>query len=869
MFHTPTSQWQAKPFPVRYHRPRATIDFEARSAIPLGGTKGRGAWIYARDKTTRILCLAFTLPGQDPLTPSLWAPPMGGWPAMEDYPLDEHGEPYSLERLFQHIRDGGLVEAHNVNFEATMWRWLAVRPLEWDEAGAIGLGAPEVKDTQWRCSAAKCSALALPRDLESAGDAMDLPLHARKLKGDGKRFIERYCKPRKARKGEPKFTEDGEPIVYWHDYDREEFLKGYRYCQQDVTTEHYLSESIPDLMEREYQVWLADFRANWRGVRIDRELVVAAIALEAEVKAEMNATLRAVTECEEYPEGIAGSERAKILAWLGARGVSFPDSTADTLDHYMSTPAYTEREAGDPVATVILIARQINRASVSKYKKILAMMDPDDDRVRELVMYHGAATGRWAGKGIQVQNFTKGLERWGLLGIPMGHPMGSMEELVKDIKSRSLAWLKVLYRDVLTALSCALRGALIPSPGKVFWVADYAAIEARVVLWLAGAKKALEVFERGEDIYMDMASGIYGYPVTDKKKQATERGFGKVAILGLGYGMGWLTFLLTMRGAPYNIKFTPEAALKILGDNAETYIKWVKKQLWPKAPDREKFSTEEKFNEAQRKYKTALSKARADLRRLEEAREDPTSIVEEMALCKFVVDTYRERYPEVKDLWADQEAAACKAIIEWKKAKAEADKAWEEQQKLARAYLHTEDASFKRFRGPTPLRPIVCGKITWVVEEDRWLFAYLPSGRRIAYNCPDVKGQKTPWGETKPSMRFMGVHKKTRKWARMSAYGGLIVENVDQATARDLMADSLVRVDSGYDSEFAYEFIASIHDEGLSEGDDVDPALTGKERADSIKAKVLDYEGLMERMESCYAGLPVKAEGERLTRYQK
>jgi DNA polymerase len=827
--------------------------------------------MYARDKSTRILCLAFCLPGQDPLFPSLWAPPMGGHPAMEDYPLDPDGVPYSLERLFQYIRDGGILEAHNVNFEATIWRWIAVRPMDGDEGGATGMGAPPVKDSQWRCSAAKCSALALPRDLEGAGEAMELPYHVRKNPGAGKRFIERYCKPRPPRKGEPKVDEEtGEPIFYWHEYDRDEFLSGYRYCQQDVTAEHYLSESMPDLTEREYQVWLADFRANMRGVRIDRELVVAAIQLEAELKAEMNATLRAVTECEEYPEGIAGSERAKLLAWLNDRGVFLPDSTAETLDHFMTTKRYTEAEHGDPVATVVMIARQINRASVSKYKKILSMMDPDDDRVRELVMFHGAATGRWSGKGIQVQNFPKGLERWALLGIPMGHPMGSMEELVKDIKSRNLGWLKVLYKDVLTALSSALRGTLIPAPGKVFWVADYAAIEARVVLWLAGAKKALEVFERGEDIYMDMASGIYGYPVTDKKKQAKERGFGKVAILGLGYGMGWLTFLLTMRGAPYNIKFKAADALSILGDNAEVYINWIKKQLWPKAPDETKFKSEEKYTEAKRKYKSAMSKARMDLRRLEEARETPEDIIEEMALCKFVVDTYRERYPEVKKLWADQEAAACRAIIEWKKAKSEADKEWEEQQKLGAAYLRTEDATFRRFRGPTPLHHIECGKITWVVEEDRWLFAYLPSGRRIAYNCPDVKGQKTPWGETKPSMRFMGCLKGgSRKWGRMSAYGGLIVENVDQATARDLMADSLVRVDSGYDSEFQYDFIASIHDEGLAEGDDVDPALIGDERVAAIKHKVRDYEGLMERLEPCYAGLPVAAEGERLTRYQK
>lgn len=835
-------------------RPTATIDFETRSPVQLGGTKGRGAWLYAKDKQTRILCLAFVLPGQDPETPSLWAPAMGGYPEMCDFPEDDFGDPYDLERLFTHIREGGLIEAHNVFFEAMIWQHIAVRPKGGDENGATGLGAPAVKDSQWRCSAARCAALALPRDLEGAGEALEIPFNLRKDISGGKVMLS-LSKPRKPRKGEDKEDPWGEPIVYYKDYVREDFLTLYRYNKRDVTAEHTISAVTPPLPEREYQVWLADFRANRRGVMVDLALVEMAIKLEAQLKAEMNATLGAITSSDEYPDGFRGTERAKILNWLSDRGVHLPDSTAPTLDHLIGSERF---EALDPdIQTVVRIARNINRTSVSKFKRIRECMDPDDHRVRELVLYHGAATGRWSGKGIQVQNFPKGVldklvspaKGKGKLVKP---GTVSMAEAVLDVMTGDLAWLKAIYGDVLSLLSSVLRGALIPSPGKVFYVADYAAIEARVVLWLAGAMEALQVFYRGEDIYCDMASGIYGYKV-EKKTHPTERGFGKVAILGLGYGMGYVTFLLTLRS--YDIKFTPDEALKILGDNAEKYLAWVKRRLWPEPPKADA------TDEDKQKFRNAKKTAQTTHRRLTDEREDPEAILAELALCKFVVDTYRKRYPEVKQLWADQEEAATRAVYLWKKAKAKHDADWEETRAKAKK-LAAVGKTFYAEEPPLPDPiPIECGKVTWVVETYAGrarLFCYLPSGRRIAYNDPDVKGQKTPWGEVRLSLRFMGVHKKTKKWARMSSYGGSIVENIDQATARDMMADAYVRIDqSGYGEDFAFDLLASIHDEGLTEGDD--------DGIDHHK----ELEALMEELLPVYDGCPVAAEGARLVRYQK
>lgn len=842
---------------------RATIDFESRSAAEIRN----GGWLYAKHPTTRVLCLAFTVPGQDPLTPSLWAPEHDGFDAVEDYPLDEHGEPYSLERLFTYIRKGGLVEAHNVNFEACMWRHVATRPAGGDWTGATGMGAPEVKETQWRCSAAKASALALPRALEPLGEALDMPRHLRKSPL-GDRLLKRYSKPRKARRDEPKTDFLGDPIIYWHPFDSTDREALHAYCKQDVVAEHAASEVMPDLDPREQMVWLADFRANWRGVLVDVPLVHMAIRLERELKEEMNLVLQGITRTDEdgdYPEGIRGTERAKVLAWLADRGVDLPDSTAPTLDHMMASTYFGTLDA--EVQTVIRVARNINRASVSKYKRILQCMDPDDNRVRELVMYHGAATGRWSGKGIQVQNFPKG----NILDLLNGKEEGkdralfiladskqiTMDLVVRDVMSGDIGWLKVLYSDPLSVLSSVLRGVLIPSPGMVFYVADYAAIEARVVLWLAGAIKALDVFIRGEDIYCDMASGIYRRPI-NKKEHPKERGFGKVAVLGLGYGMGWTTFLLTLRS--YKVKFTEADAKEILGDKmAAKYSEWIKKELWPERPEEWEFKDHDAYKEAMRKFKNKARTAASALRRLRDEREVPEDMLYEMALCKYTVDTYRNRYPEVRKLWALQEQAACQAVAKWKTRKAKQDEEYEAQrqkaQKMAKLgltfhYVEPEE--------PEPIF-VQCGHVTWFVE-GRWLFCVLPSGRRLAYNLPDVKGVATPWGEKRLSLRFMGVHKKTKKWARMSSYGGSIVENIDQGTARDMMADAIIRIDSGYDADFDFDFLASIHDEGLAEGED-----RGSLNGDAIK----EYEGLMEKLAPCYEGCPVKAEGAILARYQK
>lgn len=764
--------------------PRATIDFETRS---LCNIQRAGSWIYAKHPSTMVLCLAWKLPGQK--ESSLWHAGYG------DVPPGEYGET-TLQDLFDWIRKGGLVEAHNAFFERVIWHHIATRPLEFvrDEKdgnayiGARGMGAPPIADNQWRCSAAKAAAMAFPRGL---GDACDAVGVAVRKDSEGRKVMLKLTKPR------PKRKADNGHSFFYHDAPLHEHL--HSYCRTDVDAEHALSEELPDLSPFELKVWQADQRANWRGVAVDMELVDAAIALDQKVKEKLNAELFELTGID------AGTKRTAVLEWLQFEHmVQITDTSAPTLDWVMERPWYKEL---DPAAQrVIKIARDINRTSVSKYHRIKEMADPDDHRVRDLVRYHGAATGRWAGSGIQVQNFPRG-------NLP---DYVTFEQAIADVKSGDLEWCEYVYGDVLNLLSSCSRGALISPAGRTFYVADYSAIEARIVLWLAGAQKALDVFRRGEDIYCDMASGIFGRKITKADKY--ERQLGKLVILGLGYGMGPVTFLLNLRG--YGMKFTKQEVNAIIGaSRVGRYKEWVRKLL---APTPEMFikviepkGGGEPFTRMDdTAFKVARQQQKKTIRRLVSMREDPVEVAHELALCKYLVDVYRARYPEVVKLWKRYEEATVMAVLE-------------------------------------PGKRVEVGPVTWVVE-DRFLKCYLPSGRCLHYADPHIKEVETPWGAMRPEVRYWGVHKKTKRWSKMGSYGGAWTENVDQATARDIMAIAFVAVDEVP----VYEPITTIHDELLAE-------------ADEGTGSVQEFEGLLTDLPAYFDGCPIAAEGATFNRYRK
>ncbi|MEO1208366.1 MAG: DNA polymerase [Cyanobacteria bacterium J06638_20] len=735
------------------------------------------------------MCLAYMLPWQH--EPSLWHKEYEEIGlAASDLPLD----------LFAYIIAGGLVEAHNAFFERAIWENVCTARMGW----------PGVAPKQWRCSASRASMCALPRDLEGAVRALGLSVEKDM---DGNRVMRKMSKPRKLLKAEKEEYRaqglDPEELIVWH-VTAEDVEKLHAYCIKDVLAEHLLSRAMPQLPTDELTLWKIDQELNVRGVLIDLELCRCALELAERIRAEMNAELSDLTD------GVVerASQRERVKDYISEHfELDLPDTTADTLDHYMD-----KVEMPEECFRIIQIVREVNKTSTSKYGKMI-INAARDGRAHDILMYHGAGTGRWAGKGIQVQNLPKG-DLW------------DIDLAVEDIKSMDLDTIRMWWGEPMEALAGALRGALMPSSGRDFMVADYSAIEARCVLWLADAREALEVFYTGGDIYCDMATTIYGYQV-NKKTHKKERQFGKQAILGLGYGMGYLKFFLTCRG--YKIQFSKEDVLRIMGQaKYAQYLKKIKRSLC--------------LVRGETYTKKDMAAARKTIRQLTEAREDYASVLHELALMKYTVDLYRSRYGAVKKMWKEQEQAAIRAVLE----------------------KRTKD------------NPYVCGKVKWYLSDQieidmwdtvpfgKWLLCELPSGRTLFYADPSVKPTKTSWGETRNALRYMSVDSQTKKWTRTATYGGKIVENITQAVARDVMAHAMIQcADEG-----VYDLVMTVHDEMVTEVDhDVGRELVqvGEKNGKPVfrEEGLIDFERLMGDKPEWAKGCPITAEAERMPRYRK
>lgn len=522
--------------------PRATIDFETRSAVSL---RNSGTWKYSIDPSTDILCLAFRLPTWEEGRVALWHPEFKSLGIAEADCYDE------ILELLNWITSGGLVEAHNAWFEYCIWKNLLTPRYGW----------PEISGAQWRCSAAKCAAHALPRKLEDAATVLQVDVQKDM---EGTKTMKKVSKPRKSRKKERELWlslgEDEPDVLYHESWDLLERL--FIYCKIDVLAEENVSQAIDDLSDDETQVFLLDQRINARGFQLDTNAVDAARSLIASESVLLNAQLREVTRGKVEK----ATQRDKVKAWLLTEGVDLPDTKKETLDLVVLDPklGYRARQA-------ITLLRELGRSSTAKYKTMDGWMDPQGV-VRGGLLYHGASTGRWSGAGVQPQNFVRGSAK--KRGQEKDDKPNDMRLLWECLKREDRDEIEEQYYSVMAALANALRGAIVAREGMQLYVADYSSIEARALLWLAGDDEALGVFRRHEDIYLDMAMSIYKRPLT--KADDRERQTGKQAILGLGYQMGWRKFQATC--AKFGIIIDDDMAMLVVDAYREKY--WRVKAMW-------------------------------------------------------------------------------------------------------------------------------------------------------------------------------------------------------------------------------------------------------------------------------------------------
>jgi DNA polymerase len=531
------------------------IDFETRSKANI---KKTGSHRYAVDPSTEVLCLAWRYRGEEDV--HLWHPAMHAVTAKRRRELNpETGKqqnvyaprvlPYlvdgkpelpeegrdELEELFGRIiLDGLIVEAHNSAFERYIWRHVGERLYQY----------PRLDDGVWRCTAALAASFALPRKLEHACEALGL-----KDQKDayGATLIRRLCVP-----APPSVKNPGRIFRE----DMEDLLDLYDYCRQDVRAEDELAQNLRPLSGDELRVWQLDQRVNERGVFIDTDLAQKALAIAEAEQNRMNEEIRLTTG------GLVNATSAvpQILTWAHERGVPIPDVTADTIELALTPQSPQSPWALPPdVERVFELRRAASKTSTKKYQAFLDGVW--GGRVRDLLAYHGASTGRWAGRRVQPQNFPRG-DIAGLVGRAIYDTLSDPTDfLCNEVKHSGIDELRLLFGEdaMLKLLANTLRGTICAPPGRELIAADYAAIEARVTFWLAGQLDMLEVIMRsdrkeGPDIYRVMAGDIYGIDPNAIGKSSEQRQIGKAAVLGLGFQMGPEKFQSTCADAGVNIE---------------------------------------------------------------------------------------------------------------------------------------------------------------------------------------------------------------------------------------------------------------------------------------------------------------------------
>jgi DNA polymerase len=503
---------------LREMNDRTTVDFETRSASDL---KKEGAYKYSLHPTTKPTCFSFK-PANSPIR------------LLKFHEINRHWchHDETFRKAWTHLIKTSLFSAHNAFFEICIYKNIMVRRYGW----------PDIDFRNWRCTAAKAAACALPRSLEGSGGALELKVQKDK---SGHAAVMATCKPTRQwvawkKKGgigvePPKFLEPEAAPEMW--------TKLYRYNCIDTLAEEELDKTLPDLSPLEQEIWFLNVQLNWRGIRVDIPIVKKIIALmELEEKTRLK-------ELDSLTMGLVTKPGARqsILDFLAAEGVRLSDVKKKTIED-----ALNNFNLSVDAKRLLELRQLLSKTSTKKYQAFINRANLDD-RVRDILMYHGASTGRDSGTGVQFQNLPK--------------PLIKQKEIesVLDILASSSAldgdmeWIKCLYGDPGIVFSSLIRSMLIPSAGKELFVADFSKIEVCVLWWLADNKPGLRVLKAGKDPYKYQAAANTNKRYEEIADDGNERQLGKAQTLGCGYGMGWQRFLESAWDM-YRLKLTEQQA---------------------------------------------------------------------------------------------------------------------------------------------------------------------------------------------------------------------------------------------------------------------------------------------------------------------
>lgn len=552
--------------------------------------------------------------------------------------------------------------------------------------------------SSWRCSEVQAAMLGLPLHLE--GVAKVLNLGTQKMT-EGKALIRYFCLPCRptAANGGRKRNLPSDAPEKW------ELFKQYNI--RDVEVELAIKEKIKDypIPKTEQALYELDQRINDRGFEVDMDFVMQAISCDRQF------TVAATEKAYELTGLDNPNSVSQLKTWLSERGVEVESLSKKKVQELVDE---TEGEVEEALKLRLLMAK----TSVKKYEAIERAVC-SDGRVHGLLQFYGAnRTGRWAGRLVQVQN------------LPQNHLPDL--KLARDlVKEEAFDDLDLLFGNIPGVLSELIRTAFVPKKDHRFIVADFSAIEARVISWIAGEKWRLEVFSSHGKIYEASASMMFHVPIEEVTKGSPLRQKGKVSELACGYGGG-------------------VGALKAVG---------------------------------------AIEMG-----------------VEEHEL-QGLIDNWRRANPHIVNFWWEVDKAAITAVKE-------------------RTQTRTHGISFTYKSG--------------------MLFITLPSGRDLVYVRPKLALNK--FGREGLTYEGIGT---TKKWERIETYGPKIVENIVQATARDLLAHALLKIDKA-----GFQIVAHVHDEVICE-------------VPKGQSSVQEICEIMGTAPAWAKGLPLAADGYSCDFYQK
>lgn len=447
-----------------------------------------GGYRYARHASTEVLIASYWLPELDRTQdePLVWLP------LSQPVPRDLLRVAADKEVLFF---------AHNAQFERAVWKWALRRQHP---------KLPDIAVGRWRCTAAMAAASGLARSLEPALQMLNV---GQQKDPEGKRLIKVFCVPRKPTKANPRTR------IYPKD-EPEEFKKFILYCQRDVLGELTLHEHLPLLDPLEQKFYTLDMRMNERGLPIDLPLVRKASEILKVLEHRTNEEVLKLTG------GIRATQRVKMLGVLGDMGVELDDMKAQTLRDEIAN----NEELSAGAKRLLLLRIESSKASTKKLISMLACTDPEEYIVQGGFLFHGAHTGRYAGRLVQPQNFIRGKLKL------------SQQSVVFDLLHNGDADLfQMLYEWPIDTISQCMRGFIRAPAGKRFVIVDYTAIEARVLAWIADERKVLRAYEAGVDVYKMMASKLFKVRIEDVDGE--QRRLGKNLVLGCGYSLGGARFV--------------------------------------------------------------------------------------------------------------------------------------------------------------------------------------------------------------------------------------------------------------------------------------------------------------------------------------